>query len=176
MSQTPPARPAPPLPASQPSQPSIPVRQRFRGCIGWVVGGCALLLVLALAGAGLGAVYLYNSVKHYSCLPADFPSYPLETTANYSYELNGPTPGAYCEMVFHLKDSDRRFVEGEAPGSAVFDFYQSRLDRDGWQLIASDSGSGHIAFRNVKRANTSGTVDLVAKDGYTEITVRLYSR
>jgi len=134
------------------------------------------MLVLALAGAGLGAVSLYNSFKHYNCLPADFPSYPLATTANYSYELNGPTPGVYCDMVFHLKGSDRRFVEGGAPGSVVFDFYQTRLDGDPWQVAASDPGSGHIAFRNVKRANTSGTVDLVAKAGYTEITIQLYSR
>jgi hypothetical protein len=142
----------------------------------WVLGGCALLLVLALAGAGLGAVSLYNSFKQYNCLPADFPSYPLATTANYSYELNGPTPGGSCDMVFHLKYSDRRPVEGEAPGSVVFDFYESRLDGNPWQVIASDPGSGHIAFRNVKPVNISGTVDLVDKDGYTEITVQLYSR
>lgn len=132
--------------------------------------------MLALAGAGLGVVSLYNSFKHYNCLPPDFPSYPLATTANYSYELNGPTPGGYCDMVFHLNDSDRRFVEGEAPGSVVFDFYQSRLDGDPWQVTASDPGSGHIAFRNVKRAKTSGTVDLAAKVGYMEITIQLYSR
>jgi hypothetical protein len=134
------------------------------------------MLVLALGGAGLGAVSLYNSFRHYSCLPAGFPSYPLATTANYSYELNGPTPGAYCEMVFHLKDGDRRVAEGEAPGSAVFDFYQSRLDRGGWQVTSSDEGGRHIAFSKVNQATTSGTVDLVVKDGYTEITIRLYSR
>lgn len=118
---------------------------------------------------------LYNSFRHYTCLPADFPTYPLATNANYSYELNGPTPGNTCDMVFHLKDGDRRFVEGETAGDAVFNFYRVRLSRDGWEVTASDAGTGHIAFRNVNRARTSGTVDLVAKTGYTEITVLLYS-
>jgi hypothetical protein len=78
-------------------------------------------------------------------------------------------------MVFHLKDSDRRFVEGEAPGAAVYDFYQIRLSRDGWQTTTGDLASGHIGFRNTNRVRTSGTVDFVQKDGYTEITVQLYS-
>jgi hypothetical protein len=79
-------------------------------------------------------------------------------------------------MVFHLKDADRRFNPAEDSASVVFAFYQNQLSAGGWQVNASGAGSGHIAFRNVKRANTSGTVDLVAKAGYTEITIQLYSR
>jgi hypothetical protein len=136
----------------------------------------APLFSSSLCGAGLGAVSLYNSFKHYTCLPSDFPSYPGATIANYSFELNGTTPGSSCNMVFHLKDADRRFNPGEDSASVAFDFYQNQLSAGGWQVNASDAGSGHIAFRDVKRANTSGTVDLVAKVGYTEITIQLYSR
>lgn len=141
-------------------------RRRSGGCIWWVLGGCALILVLALAGAGLGAVSLYNSFKHYTCLPSDFPSYPGATTANYTFALNGPTPGNSCNMVYRSKDSE----------SAVFDFYQGRLSTGGWQATATDPGTGQITFRNVKRAKTSRTVDVAAKNGYTEITIQLYSR
>jgi hypothetical protein len=55
-----------------------------------------------------------------------FPSYPGATIANCSFELNGTTPGNSCNMLFHLKDADRRFNPGEDSASVVFDFYQNQ--------------------------------------------------
>jgi hypothetical protein len=158
--------------------PNPPVAARLpRGCIWWVLGGCALIVVVVIAGAFIGGAALFHYYQQggLNCLPSDFPAYPGLGPGSYDYQLNGATPGSSCHMVFHLKDSDRRFVEGEAPGAAVYDFYQIRLSRDGWQTTTGDLASGHIGFRNTNRVRTSGTVDFVQKDGYTEITVQLYS-
>ena len=142
-------------------------RPRSRSCLWWVLGGCALIVVLVIGGAVITGALVYNHIRQtgLNCLPSDFPAYPGTGPGYYNYALNAPTPGSLCNMVFHSKDST----------SAVLDFYESKLDSGGWKVTSSNRDIGLIAYRNVKRAKTNGTVQVVAKDGYTEITIQLYS-
>ena len=141
--------------------------RRSRGCLWWGLGGCALIVVLVIAGAAIGGAALYNHFRQtgFNCLPSDFPAYPGLGPGAYSYQLNGSVPGNSCNMVFRSKDST----------SAVLDFYESRLGTSGWQVTSSNLDVGLIAFRNVNRAKTAGTVQVATKERYTEIAVQLYS-
>jgi hypothetical protein len=131
------------------------------------LGGCALIVVAVIGAAAIGGAALYHHYQQtgFNCLPSDFPAYPATGAGAYNYQLNGSVPGSSCNMVFHSNDST----------SAVLDFYQSRLGTGGWQVTSSNRDVGQIAFRKVNNAKTTGTVQVVAKDGYTEITVQLYT-
>lgn len=140
---------------------------RSQSCLWWVLGGCALIVVVVVGGAAIGGAAIYNHFRQagINCLASDFPTYPAATPGAFTYELNGTVPGSSCHIVFRSKDST----------SAVLDFYESRLDTGGWQVTSSNRDIGLIAYRNAKRAKTNGTVQVAAKDGYTEITVEFYS-
>jgi len=133
-----------------------------------VAGGCGLVAVVVIAGGVFGAITLVSRLQHggFNCLPSDFPRYPGATYSTYSFELNGPTPGNSCHMVFKSNSST----------SAVLDFYQSKLDTGGWQVTSSNRDIGLIAFRKVNTTSTKGTVQVSARDGYAEIDLQLYSR
>ena len=132
-----------------------------------MLGGCALIVVVVIAGAFIGGAALYHYYQQTgpNCLPSDFPAYPGTGPGAYNYQLNGSVPGNSCNMVFHSNNST----------SAVLDFYESRLGSGGWHVTSSNRDVGQIAFSNVERAKTRGTVQVVAMDGYTEITIQLYS-
>ena len=173
MSVLPPVPPAPPPtpippPAVQPAAPAGPGQaRRSRGCLWWGLGGCALIVVVVIAAAAIGGAALYHHYQRtgFNCLPPDFPAYPGTGPGAYNYALNGATPGSSCNMVFHSNDST----------STVLDFYESRLGAGGWQITSSNRDVGQIAFTNINRAKTNGSVQVVAKDGYTEITIQLFS-
>jgi hypothetical protein len=152
----------------------VPVSPAPRGsnaCIWWLAGGCALVVVLVIAGVALAGSALTYRFQHggFSCLPSDFPTYPGSTLGGETYDLNAPTPGNSCHMVFESKDGV----------ATVMDFYASRLDAGDWHVTSSSQTSGQIAFRkvkNVKKMSTNGTVDVAVRGSGTEITVQLYSR
>ena len=146
--------------------PTTPAR-RSLSCLWWGLGGCALIVVVVIAGAFIGgaALYHYYQQTGFNCLPSDFPAYPGTGPGAYNYELNGTAPGTSCNMVFHSNDST----------STVLDFYESRLGTGDWQITSSNRDGGQIIFSKVNRTNTKGTVQVLAKDGYTEITIQLYS-
>jgi hypothetical protein len=131
------------------------------------LGGCALIIVVVIAGAFVGGAALlhYYQQTGLNCLPSDFPAYPGTGPGAYNYQLNGTVPGSSCNMVFHSNDST----------STVLDFYESRLAAGGWQVTSSNRDVGQIDFRKVNSAKTTGSVQVLAKDGYTEITIQLYS-
>jgi hypothetical protein len=131
------------------------------------LGGCALIVVVVIAGAFIGGAALFHYYQQggLNCLPSDFPAYPGTGPGAYNYELNGATPGSSCNMVFHSQDST----------STVLDFYESRLGAGVWQISSSNRDTGQIDFRKVNSAKTNGSVQVLAKDGYTEITIQLYS-
>jgi hypothetical protein len=122
------------------------------------------LLVLLAVGAGAYGVYRLGQ-GGFSCLPSDFPKYPGATFGQISVSLNDPTPGNYCEMILDSRDAV----------GAVRNFYVSKLDSGDWQVTATDVEMGTISFRSTKRARTTGTVAVVSRSSYTEITVQLYS-
>lgn len=148
-----------------PVTPAVP--RRSRSWIWWLAGGCAVVLLLVIAGAAFGSVALYSHLERggFTCLPSTFPRYPGSTFGNINYELNGPTPGNSCNMVFESKDSV----------GAVLDYYQTRLNRGDWQVSSIDQETGQIEFRSVKRAKTHGTLGIAAVGDHTQITVQLYS-
>ena len=101
----------------------------------------------------------------FSCLPSDFPAYPGATYGGASYSLNAPTPGNYCRIVLESNDAV----------GPVDDFYASRLSTGDWKVVSSDAAAGQIAFKNTKRAGTTGTVSVVPRNDHSEITVQLYT-
>lgn len=120
-----------------------------------------------MAGAAYGATSLFNRLKAggFSCLPSDFPSYPHTTIGGESYSLNAPTPGSSCRLVLESNDSS----------AAVLGFYENRLAAGNWRVTSTDTTTGDITFRNVKKAKTTGGVHIAAQGNHTEITVQLYS-
>ena len=138
----------------------------------WLAGGCtliiALIVVVVIAGAGFGAFSLYHRFLGggFSCLPSDFPAYPGATYAGETYDLNGPSPGNACKMVYASNDSV----------GTVFDFYASRLNKGDWRVVSSDGTAGQIAFASPKKAATNGTVSITTRGSQSVITVQLYSR
>jgi hypothetical protein len=151
--------------AVPPVIPTTPTR-RSRSCLLWGLGGCSLIVVVAIAGAFIGgaALYHYYQQTGFNCLPSDFPAYPGTGPGAYNYELNGTVPGSSCNMVFQSHDST----------STVLDFYESRLGTGSWQITSSNRDVGQIIFSKVNTTNTKGTVQVLAKDGYTQITIQLY--
>jgi hypothetical protein len=137
----------------------------------WWLACCSTLFVvvviLVIAGAVYGGTSLYNHFRQggFSCLPPEFPSYPGSTFGGETYNLNNPTPGTVCGMVFESKDSR----------GAVLDFYQTKLNSGDWRVVSTNSDTGDIAFISVKSEKSNGTVHVAAPGDHTEISVQLYS-
>jgi hypothetical protein len=148
--------------------------QRTRGsnaCIWWLAGGCALLVAVVIVGAVLAWSAFSYRLQHggFNCLPSDFPTYPGSTFGGEQYNLNAPTPGNACNMVFESKDSV----------ATVRDFYANRLNAGDWQVTSNSETTGQITFRNVKNVktvSTNGSVNVAVRGNGAEITVQYYSR
>lgn len=154
--------------------------RRSTSWIWWVVGGCGVLVLLAIGGAVVGGVALVNSFIHGSltCMPSDFPVYPAATvTREYTYVGTNVPAGdtRECQMTFVSNDSP----------SAVNDFYTSKLSAQDW-AIASQGGGGctncspdqsttEIKFQRRSRSASAGVIDIVRTGQQTEIKVRFDS-
>jgi hypothetical protein len=138
----------------------------------WILGGgcalgCVLLIVLVIAGIGLGAHSLFDRLQRgdLSCLPKSFPVYPGSTFGGENFNMNAPTPGNVCEMVYETSDS----------AATVVHFYRSRLSTGAWDVTATDAPPGEVDFRSSTSARTHGSVTAVLRGDHVEITIRLYS-
>jgi hypothetical protein len=153
-------------------QPTVqPVaRPRTRPWIWWLAGGCALLLVIGLVGAGFGVYSLVNSFKgaSFACLPADFPSYPGATVASEVTSFGtGVAPGdsKSCRMVLESTDGS----------VTVTAFYDDNLRTGDWIVIADLPSNGQIQFQRASRPQAGGVVQLLAKGQQTEIRIQFDS-
>jgi hypothetical protein len=144
--------------------------RRSRAWIWWVAGGCAVLLVLGLVGAGVAVYNLVNSFQHggFACLPADFPNYPGATViTENTYVGTGVAPGdsKRCSMVLKSNDDP----------ATVNAFYQEKLSTGDWKVTAYIASIGQIQFQRVSRQQTVGVVDLLGRGQQTEIHIQLES-
>jgi hypothetical protein len=146
----------------------------------WVVGGCAVLVVLAIAGAMIGGVALLNSFMHgaLTCMPSDFPAYPDATVAHeHTYSGTNVPPGATRECQMTLESNDN--------ASTVTDFYASRLSSGDWTIVSrggagcstcpNDKTTTEIKFQRKSKAASVGVIDLVGSGQHTEIRIRFDS-
>ena len=141
-----------------------------RRWIWWLAGGCALLLVLGVAGAAIGIGALVNNFQHggFACLPSDFPNYPGATVASENTTIgSGAAPGdnKVCRMTLESNDDV----------STVTAFYTDKLGSGDWTVTSNDPTTGHLQFQRVSRPATVGTLDLLARGQHTEIQLELDS-
>jgi hypothetical protein len=147
-----------------------PISRGSRRWIWWLAGGCALLLVIAIAGGTYGIVSLVHSFQSgsLSCLPSDFPHYPGATvTRDYTTVGTNVAPGDSRECQETLDSND--------DVSTVTDFYASRLNSGDWKISADDRANGELKFRRVSRPQTVGVVDLLGRGQRTVIQIKLDS-
>ncbi len=145
-------------------------RPRPRPWIWWLAGGCALLLVIALVGAGFGVYSLVNSFQRggFACLPSDFPSYPgSKVTSEHTYVGTGVAPGDSKSCQMGLRSND--------DVATVTAFYNDKLSTGDWQVTAFISSVGQIQFHRVSRPATFGLVQLLGRGQQTEIQIQLDS-
>lgn len=143
---------------------------RSRTWIWWVAGGCAVLLVLGLVGAGVGAYNLVNSFQHggFACLPSDFPNYPGATVASENTYVGTGVPAGdskRCTMVLESNDDS----------TTVIAFYNDKLNSGDWKVTAYIASSGQIQFHRASRPLTVGVIDFLSRGQHTEIQLQLYS-
>jgi hypothetical protein len=144
--------------------------RRSRVWIWWLAGGCAVLLVLGLAGAGVGAYNLFSSFQHggFTCLPSDFPGYPGATVASeQTYVGTNVQPGdsKSCRMILHSNDDS----------ATVTAFYNEKLGSGDWKVTAYIASVGQIQFHRVSRPQTWGAINLYGRGQHTEIHIQLDS-
>ena len=149
-----------------PATAQAPGRPRSRAWMG-VLAGCAVVLVLAGAGAGFGIYSFVQGIKNSSttCLPSDFPKYPGSTTADENFGLYDVYPGFTCHMVLESNDD---------PGT-VTTFYESKLSTGSWQVTLTDDPAGTIVFQPARNASPFGTVQVALASTHTEITIDTYT-
>lgn len=150
----------------------IPARPRgSRSWIGWLAGGCALLLVIGVAGAIWAGGAIVNNVQQhggFACLPSDFPSYPGATVASENVRFTtGLPPGDSKQCTMTLESSDG--------AATVSDFYASRLSTGDWAITSNDKTAGEIQFQRVSRPQTVGILDILGRGQQTEIQLTLDS-
>jgi hypothetical protein len=149
-------------------QPIAPPRSR--SWIWWLAGGCALLLVIGLVGAGFGFYSFVNSFSHgsFACLPSDFPSYPAATVRSENTHFGtGVAPGDSKSCLMVLESTD--------DVATVTTFYNENLNIGDWQVTAFISSYGQIQVHRVSRPATLGLVQLLGKGQQTEIKIQLDS-
>lgn len=144
--------------------------RRSRAWIWWLAGGCAVLLVLGLVGAGVGVYNFVNSLQHgaFACLPSDFPSYPGATvTGENSFVGTGVAPGdsKRCTMILESNDDS----------TTVIAFYNDKLNTGDWKVTAYIDSIGQIQFHRVSRPQTEGVIDFLSRGQHTEIQLQLLS-
>jgi hypothetical protein len=147
-----------------------PGPQRSRPWIWWLVGGCAVLLVVGLIGGGFGLYTLVTRFQQgaFSCLPSDFPSYPGATVGNENTAVGNefsPGDNTRCNMVLNSNDG----------AAAVTSFYQTQLNSGDWTIVSSDAATGVIAFQLKSRPQTVGTVTVLGRGQHSQIDIQLDS-
>jgi hypothetical protein len=142
-----------------------------RSWIWWVAGGCAVLLVVAVAGGIWATVALVNNVQQhggFACLPSDFPSYPGATITSSSVRYTTGLPAGdskECSMT----------LESSADAATVTDFYTSSLSTGDWAITSNDTATGEIRFHRVSRPQTVGVLDILGRGQQTGIQLTLDS-
>jgi hypothetical protein len=138
--------------------------RRSRAWIGWLAGGCAVLLVLGVIGAGFGLFSLVRQFQNgaFNCLPSSFPSYPGATVSSENTSFGTIKR---CTIV----------LESDDGVAAVTAFYQQELDAGDWTITSSDPSSGEFNFRLRSRAQTYGTISFLGRGQHTEIDIQLNS-
>lgn len=154
--------PAGPTPAYTPMR-------RSRTWLWWLAGGCAVLLVLGVAGGVYGIYSLARAVQNGSlaCLPSDFPQYPGATiTREYTYVgTTGQAGDSHeCEETFN----------SSADVATVRDFYTSNLNAGDWRVTSNNTENGTIEFARLSRPQTVGSVLLLGRGQQSTIAVKLY--
>ena len=148
----------------------MPPPRSSRPWIWWLVGGCAVLLVIAVVGAGFGAYSLVSRFQHggFSCLPRDFPTYPgasvIAENTQFGNEFS-PGDNTRCNMGFDSNDSV----------ATVTIYYQAQLDNGDWTIVSSDTANGVISFQRRSRPQTVGTVTLLGRGQHSTINIQLDS-
>jgi hypothetical protein len=148
----------------------MPPPRRSRGWIGWLIGGCAVLLVLGVIGAGFGVYSLVNRFQHggFSCLPSDFPTYPGASLTNENSQIGNefaPGDNNRCSMVFNSNDDV----------ATVTTYYESHLSSGDWTIVSHDAANGVLGFQRKSRPQTVGSVTLLGRGQHSEIDIRLDS-
>jgi hypothetical protein len=148
----------------------LPPPRRSRRWIWWLVGGCAVVLVLGAVGAGFGIYSLVTRFQSgaFSCLPPDFPNYPGASVISENTKLGaGFSPGdnSRCTMMF----------SSDADTAAVTAYYEQQLGSGDWTIVSSDTANGVISFQRRSRPQTVGTVTLLGRGQHSEIDVQLDS-
>jgi hypothetical protein len=138
--------------------------RRSRAWIGWLAGGCAVLLVLVVIGAGFGLFSLVKQFQNgaFNCLPSDFPRYPGATVSSENTTIG---TSKRCSIV----------LESDDDVAAVTGFYQQGLNSGDWTITSSDPAGGEFSFRLRSRSETFGTISLLGRGQHTEIKIRLTS-
>lgn len=141
-----------------------PSRRRSRAWIGWLAGGCALLLVIVVIGAGFGLFSLVRQFQNgaFNCLPSDFPSYPGATVSSENTSIGTIRR---CTIV----------LESDDGVAAVTTFYQRELNTGDWAITSSDPAGGDFSFQRLSRSQTFGTIALSGRGQHTEIEIQLTS-
>ena len=155
------------VPAGQ--APAYAAPRRPRTWLWWLAGGCAVLLVLGLAGGIYGMVSLMRAVQSgtFACLPSDFPQYPgSRLTHEYTYVGTNVAPGdsRECEETFDSNDDV----------ASVRDFLTRELNVGDWRITSNNSENGTISFARMSRPQTVGSALLLGRGQHTTIAVKLH--
>lgn len=156
--------------AVAPGAAPMPPPRRSNGWIWWLVGGCAVLLVIALVGLGFGVYSLVNGFQHgaFSCLPSDFPSYPGASVTNENTSVGTEFSSGDTKRCTIVLDSN----DGVA---TVASFYEQQLATGDWTIASSDPTNGVIKFERRSRPQTVGTLTLLGRGQHSEIDIQLDS-
>jgi hypothetical protein len=131
----------------------------------WVAGGCALLLVLGVAGGVYGVISLAQRLQQggLTCLPADFPHYPGSFVSSESTNI-GPN-GHVCQMSFESNDAF----------ATVSGYFEYELNHGNWTVISEDRDTATTTFRRVSQPQVHGTTKVLPSSHGTHIEVTLNS-
>jgi hypothetical protein len=148
----------------------MPPPRSSKSWIWWLVGGCAVLLVIGLVAAGFGAYSLVSRFQQggFSCLPSDFPSYPGTSVTNESTQIGtefSPGDNRRCTMVLQSNDNV----------DTITTFYQQSLNTGDWTVPPAHPPQGEFSFTRVSRPQTRGTVIVAARGQHSEIDIQLDS-
>jgi hypothetical protein len=153
--------------------PQSPPPPPSRAWIAWLVGGCAVLLLMGAVPIGFA---VYGAVKSlqghgmnaFTCLPPDFPAYPGTFISGESTHFGtnvAPGDSVSCQVTFQSNDNI----------STVTSFYVRQLDTGDWTIASSDPATGEIRIRRKSRPATVGTVNLIGRGQHSEIQIRIDS-
>lgn len=156
-----------------------PPPTRSKAWIWWLAGGLTLSLLLIAVAAGYGVYSLANRFQGgaFSCLPADFPSYPGTRVITESTSM-GPSlpPGTTHECRMILETNDDVTVVGP--------YFNRHLNSGDWKLISTRYTGGTstsqplmsmIKFHRTSQPQTTGSIEFSQPRRQTEILIVLDS-